>query len=181
MIDLAVLNPKRVRMFFPFGQRLVTFAAGAVAIAMLFLATPPMGAEVNTKGIAGSNSERPGAEKPDVTPLPETNTLPKAKVSVNRDRMNVSLINRTNATIAYQVVGDTQMRTLSGRERVTLKGVRVPLTLTLDRQDSGLLDVVPQQSTQTPDTLEVTLNTTTDLAADGTTMTIEQDGSVFSY
>lgn len=121
------------------------------------------------------------APDPSVTPLPENQFVPKARIQLQGDRVNITLINRTNAAISYQAVGDTQPRTLAGRETVALRGLRVPVTLTLDRQDAGLLQVTPKQSGKSPDVLEVTLDTTTSLSTDGTTMRVESNGSVFLY
>lgn len=119
--------------------------------------------------------------KPTVTPAPEAQFIPKAKVTLDSDRVNVMLVNNTNAAISYQAVGDTQVRTLPGRGTVMLRGLRVPTTLTLDRQDFGLLQVNPKQSETASNTIEVTLDAATNLAADGTTMRIERNGSVFLY
>jgi hypothetical protein len=118
---------------------------------------------------------------PTVTPAPEAQFVPKARVTLNSDRVNVMLVNKTNAVISYQAVGDTQIRTLPGRGTVMLQGLRVPTTLTLDRQDFGLLQVNPKQSETASNTIEVTLDAETSLAADGTTMRIERNGSVFLY
>ncbi|MBW4441502.1 MAG: hypothetical protein KME10_09770 [Plectolyngbya sp. WJT66-NPBG17] len=114
-------------------------------------------------------------------PAPEVQFTPKARVTLNGDRVNITLVNKTNAAINYQVVGDTQFRTLAGQGTATLQGLRVPMTVTLDRQDSGLLRVTPKQAEKSPNTIEVTLDTTTDLAIDGTTMRVEANGSVFLY
>ncbi len=119
--------------------------------------------------------------KPGTTPAPEAQFVPKTRVTLKGDRVNITLINQTNAAISYQAIGDTQIRTLPRRGTVTLQGLRVPTTLTLDRQDFGLLSVTPKQSTKAPGTIEVTLDTTTDLAVDGITMRVEDNGAVFLY
>lgn len=119
--------------------------------------------------------------KPTIAPAPEAQFVPKTRVTLKGDRVNITLINQTNAAISYQAIGDTQIRTLPARGTVTLQGLRVPTTLTLDRQDFGLLNVTPKQSTKAPDTIEVTLDTTTDLAVDGITMRVEDNGAVFLY
>lgn len=116
-----------------------------------------------------------------VTPAPESQFVPKARIQPTGDRTTITLINNTYAAIAYQAVGDTQPRILPGRTRVTLRGLRAPVTLTLDRQDAGLLLVTPKPSATSPETLEVLLDTTTDLGADATTLRVEQTGSVFLY
>lgn len=118
---------------------------------------------------------------PAATPSPESQFTPKARITITSDRMNLTLINNTNALINYQVVGDTQPRSLGGFDRIALQGLRVPVTLTLDRADAGLIKATPKQSSSASDTLEVTLDATTDLNVDTTTMRIERNGSVFLY
>jgi hypothetical protein len=119
--------------------------------------------------------------KPSVTPAPESQFIPKARVTLNGDRVNITLVNKTNADIAFQAVGDTEFRTLPGRGTIVLQGLRVPTTLTLDRKDAGLIQATPKQSAQSPNTIEVELDATTNLATDGTTMRVESNGSVFLY
>lgn len=119
--------------------------------------------------------------QPTTTPLPELQFSPRTRVQLNGSRVNITLINKTNAAIVYQAIGDTQQRTLAGRQTITLRGLRVPVSLTFDRQDAGLLRVLPKPSATLPNTLEVTLDTTTNLNLDKTTMRIEDDGFVFLY
>ncbi|MBD1843710.1 hypothetical protein H6F89_09915 [Cyanobacteria bacterium FACHB-63] len=118
--------------------------------------------------------------QPTVAPTLEAQFAPKAQVTLNGDRVNVTLINQTNAAVSYQAIGDTQVRTLPGRGTVTLRGLRVPTTLTFDRQDAGLLNITLKQSA-TPGTIEVTMDATTNLASDSITMRVENNGSVFLY
>ncbi len=120
-------------------------------------------------------------QKPTVTPLPESVFLPKAQIPLKSDRINLTLINKTNAEITYQVIGDTESRTLAGQKIINLQGLRTPVTLTLDRKDSGLLLVTPKSVSNTQDSVEVTLETTTDLSIDATTLRVERNGSVFLY
>jgi hypothetical protein len=131
---------------------------------------------VSTMLPASAQQQQP---KPTVTPAPEAQFIPKARVTLKGDRVNVVLVNKTNAAITYQAIGDTQVRTLQGRGTITLQGLRVPTTLTLRRQDFGLLQVTPTE--KSPGTIEVVLDTNTNLATDGITMQLEQNGSVFLY
>jgi hypothetical protein len=120
-------------------------------------------------------------EKPTVTPLPESIFMPKAQISLKSDRVNLTLINKTNAEITYQVIGDTESRTLAGQQTINLQGLRAPVTVTLDRKDSGFLLLTPKASDKSEDTVEATLETTMDMSIDATTMRIERNGSVFLY
>ena len=112
-----------------------------------------------------------------IPPLPEELQPPSATVVLVNGTVNVTLINQTYTDITYQVVGDTEPRTLSGRNDVTLRTLRAPVTLTFQRPDRGLLLVSPQASEAGQ--LEVTLTETTDLDVDKTAMTIQETGDVF--
>ncbi len=101
-----------------------------------------------------------------------------ATVSPTDGRVNVRLVNKTNAAIVYQVIGDTQLRTLAGRSEIMLQGLRTPTNVAFYRQDRGLLMVTPQGSSRNG-MLDVTLQETTDFAMDRTSMRIENNGSVY--
>lgn len=110
-------------------------------------------------------------------PLPEELQPPSATVVLVDGTVNVRLVNQTYTDITYQVVGDTEPRTLSGRDDVTLRTLRVPVTITFQRPDRGLLLVSPEASEA--GSLEVTLTETTDLDVDKSVMTIQETGDVF--
>ncbi|WP_446876178.1 hypothetical protein [Phormidesmis sp. 146-33] len=139
-----------------------------------------------SQGIGPSLSAptNPASQKPDpslTTPSPEQQFIPQARIALTSDRVTVLLKNNTYATISYQVIGDTKPRTLAGRSTVLLQKLRTPVTLTLDRQDAGLLKVTPTPMSNAKESLEVTLDTTTDLSADATTMRVESTGAIFLY
>lgn len=113
---------------------------------------------------------------PLVPPAPEQLQPPSAIVIPTNGRLTVKLVNRTDATLAYQVIGDTQERTLPGRTNVTLQALKTPRTITFYRQDRGLLRVRPQPS---PGLLTVTFTETTDLGVDKNVMMIQENGSVY--
>ncbi|MBW4600716.1 MAG: hypothetical protein KME29_14235 [Calothrix sp. FI2-JRJ7] len=100
-----------------------------------------------------------------------------AAVSPSDGRVTVRLINKTNAPITFQAVGDTQVRTLAGRSEIALQGLRIPTTVTFYRQDRGLLMVTPRSSES--GVLEVTMQETTNFAMDRTALRIENNGSVY--
>jgi hypothetical protein len=101
-----------------------------------------------------------------------------ATVSPSDGRVSVRLVNKTNAPIVYQVIGDTQLRSLGGRTEVMLQGLRTPANVAFYRQDRGLLMVTPQTSSRSG-MLDVTLQETTDFAVDRTSMRIENNGAVY--
>jgi hypothetical protein len=79
--------------------------------------------------------------------------------------------------VTYQVVGDTDQRTLAGDSDVTLQNIETPVTVTFVREDKGLLKVTPQAASE--GLLEVTLDETTNLDEGKGTMRVQQDGQVF--
>lgn len=93
-------------------------------------------------------------------------------------RVNVRLVNQTNAPISYQAIGDTVPRTLQRKSDLLLQSLRIPLTITFHRQDGGFLMVTPQSSSQDK-TLTLTLRETTDFRMDRSAMRIEQNGAVY--
>jgi len=110
-------------------------------------------------------------------PLPEQQQAPSMMVTPVDGKINIKLINATNAVVTYQVVGDTNQRTLTGDSDVTLQNLETPVTVTFVRQDRGLLKVSPQASSS--GLLEVTLDETTNLDEGKSTMRIEKGGAVF--
>ena len=109
-------------------------------------------------------------------PLPEEQKPPVAKVEPVGGKVNVKLVNQTNANITYQVISDTKPRTLAGRSDVTLQDLKTPINITFQRPDRGLLRVTPQSSEA--GMLEVNLAETTDLGTDNIAMTIQENGNV---
>lgn len=91
--------------------------------------------------------------------------------------VNIRLVNDTGANITYQVVGDTDERSLGGQSDVILQGLRAPITVTFQRADGGLISVNAQASET--GLLEVRLDETTDVAQDVKAMRIQSNGSVF--
>ncbi|MBE9189540.1 hypothetical protein IQ230_03990 [Gloeocapsopsis crepidinum LEGE 06123] len=109
-------------------------------------------------------------------PLPEQQQAPITRVMPVDGRVNIRLTNTTNAVIFYQVIGNTEQRSLAGKSEVTLRDLPAPVSLTFSRQDRGLLR--PTLSATSMGLLEVTLDATTDLAEDRTTIRVQQDGAV---
>lgn len=123
-------------------------------------------------GVTPTTEPTPGAITP---PLPEQQT-PSAIATPVDGKINIKLINTTNAVVIYQVIGDTTPRFLSGSSNFTLQNIKTPVTVTFSRQDRGLLKVNPQANLE--GLLEVTLDEATDLNEDKTTMIVQQDGRV---
>jgi len=130
---------------------------------------PPTGTGVTTPAPApGGSVIQP--------PLPEQQQTPSARVIPVNGRVNIRLTNTTNAVVLYQVIGDTEQRSLAGKSEVTLRDLSAPVSLTFSRQDRGLLR--PTVSATSMGLLEVTLDATTDLSEDRTTIRVQPDGAV---
>jgi len=99
---------------------------------------------------------------------------PSAMVMPVNGKINIKLMNATNAVVTYQVIGDTN-RTLAGGLDVTLQNIKTPLTVTFVREDKGLLKVSPKAASQ--GLLEVTLDESTNLDEDQDTVRV--GGTVF--
>jgi hypothetical protein len=110
--------------------------------------------------------------------LREQGQTPVATVALANGNVNVRLVNDTAANVTYQVIGDTDQRSLEGKSDVVLQGLSAPVTVTFQRQDGGLLSVTPQTSSETG-TLEVRFKETTDVAQDKKAMRIQSNGSVY--
>lgn len=110
--------------------------------------------------------------------LSQQGQRPVATVALNNGNVNVKLVNDTGANVTYQIIGDTNERSLSGKSDVVLQNLRAPITVTFQREDGGLLSVNAQSSSETG-LLEVRLDETTDVAQDAKAMRIQSNGSVF--
>ena len=124
------------------------------------------------------------AASPGLSGMPSTPTdatprfpMPSARVTPAEGMIVIKLVNTTNAVINYQIVGVTQQRTLGEQSEIVLKSIQVPITLTYQRPDGGLLQVRPQ-ATAMPGMLQVSFGATTDLATDTKSLEIQEDGKV---
>ncbi len=106
-------------------------------------------------------------------PLP----IPEAYVTPINGTLTIQLINETGAPVGYEVVGETDIRTLARLSTVTLTQIPVPTSLTFRRFDNGFLT-----TTLTPNapagTLIVTLSVGSDLGGDRTAISIDREGGV---
>lgn len=118
---------------------------------------------------------------PLTAPLPSIAQAPAPPpllvVTPVNQRISIRLINDTGATIDYEVIRDTQYRSLGGNQAITLQSLATPTTLTFRRQDGGLLQASLRSTSA--GVLELRLIATPDFDLDRTTLTIDQTGGVF--
>ena len=110
-------------------------------------------------------------------PLPEERSEPIATVMPMNGMVSVKLKNNTNARISYEAIGHTQRRFLAGGEEIVLQ-IPTPVTVTMVRQDEGLLDVVPVSTSDTG-MLELSLDEARNLDDNQGALRIQRDGQVF--
>ncbi len=123
----------------------------------------------------------PPAARPSVdnttAPLPEQRQETLAVLSPVNGLVSVKLINRTLATINYEIIGDTTLRTLPGKSEVTLRGLMLPANVAFRRNDNGFLLV--QGTVNKEGILELNMTETNVFDWDRTTLSIEENGSAF--
>lgn len=110
-------------------------------------------------------------------PLPEERSQPVARVMPAEGLVTVSLINNTGDPVTYEVVGDTQRRTLMVDETIMLRGLTLPSTITAVRQGDALLDM--EVSSSETGMIEVSLIQASELSDHQGVLRIQQDGKVF--
>ena len=140
-------------------------------------ATPATGKPVSEPSPTVSPSPSGMPSKP-TTDAPPRFPMPGGRVTPAEGMVVIKLVNSTNAVINYQVVGVTPPRTLGEQSEIVLKNIKVPITLTYQRPDGGLL-LVRTQATAMPGMLQVSFGATTDLGADTKSLEIQEDGRVF--
>lgn len=138
---------------------------------------------ISTRGIPPLSPSEPltptpapmGVSQP---PLPETRSNPIAMVMPTDETVDVKLKNDTNASISYEALGHTQRRFLPGGEEIVLQNLPTPVSITMVRQDDGLLRVIPVSSPQA-EMLEISLQEETTLGNNQGVLRIQNDGQVF--
>ena len=110
-------------------------------------------------------------------PLPEDRSDAIAMVSPVDSQLAISLVNDTGTTVTYELVGDTQRRMLMMGESAMLQGVSLPATITVTREDNGLLDIIASSSEA--GMLEVSLMPEASLDDTQGVIRIQEDGQVF--
>jgi hypothetical protein len=111
------------------------------------------------------------------TPFPESRQSPIATITPTAGTVDVKLKNNTNAGISYQAIGHTQPRYLAGGQEFVLRDLPTPISITLVRQDGGLLKVMPVSTSE--GTLAVSLDETTNFDSNQGVLRIQKDGQVF--
>lgn len=102
---------------------------------------------------------------------------PVASLTLVDGKFNIRFVNETGAAIEYQVIGQTEYRTLGGRSEISLQDLTTPTTFTFRRKDSGFLDVSLQSTAG--NTVTMLVRETSDFRADRTSLYVDRQGRVF--
>jgi len=76
-----------------------------------------------------------------ISPAQEQEAAIAVVKPVGNQLSSVSLTNDTGTTVTYQVIGDTTRRMLMMDESAMLQGIPLPATITVVRQDEGLVGI----------------------------------------
>lgn len=107
----------------------------------------------------------------------EPERVPDGQIIPVNGKVNVTLINTTNARLFYQVVGQTNRRILTARETVNLQKLKLPASILFKRQDNGFLEVTLNPVDK--GMLEVTFDETNDLGIDRESLNIRENGGLY--
>lgn len=148
----------------------------AITGASVASTTPQMEAEPLSQSVPSTPPPAPPGSviQP---PLPEDQQPPSATVMPMDGKINIKLMNATNAVVTYQVIGDTEPRFLKGDSDVTLQNLETPVTVTFEREDKGFVKVSPQATSE--GLLQVTLDEAMNVDEGKGTMNVQEDGQVF--
>ena len=123
-------------------------------------------------------------------PQATTANLPEPTIKINLpdELVTIKLTNQTNDAVKYQIVTDTEVQSLLGQSEVTLKSLRVPISLVFHYASiprsfvnkTGLIEAELIQDPETQD-LEVIFKPTTDPALDSSSIEIDVQGDVYVF
>jgi hypothetical protein len=127
--------------------------------------------------VAPTQSAMPDRTAPLQPPLPETQQDVVARVTPNTGgTVSVKLVNETNTQVDYQVIGDTNQRSLGAGSQVTLQNLKVPVNVTFVRPDGGFVLLNPQSTSSGE--LDVRLRAASNADTGRGVLNIQEDGSV---
>ncbi|MEO1402571.1 MAG: hypothetical protein AAFV72_15185 [Cyanobacteria bacterium J06635_1] len=131
-------------------------------------------------GLLGSTA-RAQLNQPVITtepPLPGQLSDPIARVTPVNGRITIELKNETGANLTYEVFGITDQRTLmADDEPVMLQNIPLAATITLLRQDNGLIDITA--SSEEAGMLSISILRETNFDDTQGVIDIQPNGSVF--
>ena len=117
-----------------------------------------------------------GSTSPQQTPNKEGSRKTIATASPSSGRVDVALVNATGTVVSYQVLGNTDERSLYADMRSNLRGLPAPANVSFYRPDRGPIEV--STKTVAPGKIEVTLRRGNGSDTDHSFMTVQDSGKV---
>jgi serine/threonine protein kinase len=131
--------------------------------------TPSPLPSVNSEAASPKTSPQP-------TPNEGVDRKAVAAVSPSGGRVDVSLVNATGTVVSYQVLGNTDERSLYADMRSNLRGLPAPANVSFYRPDRG--PIVVNTRTIGPNKIEVTLRRGNGPDDDHSFLTVQESGKV---
>lgn len=122
---------------------------------------------------SGAASPKPS---PQQTPNEQVDRKTVATVSPSSGRVDVSLVNATGTVVSYQVLGNTDERSLYADMRSNLRGLPSPANVSFYRPDRG--PIAATTRTIGPNKIEVTLKRGDGPDDDHSFLTVQESGKV---
>jgi hypothetical protein len=168
---------------FPFtGRKAGLLGAIFSSLVLGGLAFPIAGIAQNTPAVEEDANVAPAQElEAPAQPMQLSQNLqmPVAYVMPRNAPIAVQIINRTNTEINYEAIGETRDRILTGGDETMLTNLQIPLTVTFERPDGGLIQAEPEVIA--PGQIRIYLDEANSLDSDITNMRIDLNGEMFLY
>ena len=142
---------------------------------LMLLALQTKQVETQVKPDAESQETNQSVDKP----WSEAQENRKALVKAINGQFNIRLTNTTNTEVTYELVGHTNQRQLTGNTNFLLQDIAMPVTVTVLREDGGLIRVTPIPAA--PGILELKLDEALNLDQDRRAVRVREGGSLLIY
>ncbi len=126
-----------------------------------------------------SDAQNATPSETEVKPWSEAQENRIALVKAINGQFNIRLINSTNTEVTYELVGHTNQRQLTGNTNFLLQDLAMPVTVTVLREDGGLIRVTPRPAA--PGILELRLDEALNLDQDRRAVRVREGGSLLIY
>lgn len=126
-----------------------------------------------------SDAQNATPSETEVKPWSEAQENRIALVKAINGQFNIRLINSTNTEVTYELVGHTNQRQLTGNTNFLLEDLAMPVTVTVLREDGGLVRVTPRPAA--PGILELRLDEALNLDQDRRAVRVREGGSLLIY
>jgi hypothetical protein len=102
------------------------------------------------------------------------------RVTPSQGLISIRLRNNMQTMVTYQAIGETSPRSLEGGQEILLRNLPVPITMTVQRSDGGLVRIMPMVSDQ-EGVLGISINAASGLSDSQLTLGIQSQGEVYVY